>query len=146
MAAVLGIYAGAVTNTPALGAPWQTLSTLVLDCAHTEAQSVRGGIGAVKLMGPPRWFHQGRRRSREPGRQFRARPRIASALNAFLAALKQRMLMKSHVVIAVAGGAGQDLLAADASEREASGNVKLKDIGAFLLAKIECISMPRATR
>ena len=54
--------------------------------------------------------------------------------------------MKSHVVIAVAGGAGQDLLAADASEREASGNVKLKDIGAFLLAKIECISTPRATR
>ena len=39
-AAVLGIYAGAVTNTPALGAPWQTLSTLVLDCAHTEARSV----------------------------------------------------------------------------------------------------------
>ena len=45
--------------------------------------------------------------------------------------------MKSHVVIAVAGGAGQDLLAADASEREASGNVKLKDIYAFLSAKIE---------
>ena len=56
------------------------------------------------------------------------------------------MLMKSHFVIAVAGAQGQDLLAADVSEREASGNVKLKDIGAFLLAKIECISMPRATR
>src|SRR4029077_15462600 len=69
-----GIYAGAVTNTPALGAPWQTLSTLVLDCAHTEAQSVRGGVGRVKLLGPARGFHQGRRRSREPGRQFRTRP------------------------------------------------------------------------
>jgi 6-phosphofructokinase 1 len=40
-------------------------------------------------------------------------------------------------VIAVAEGAGQDLLAADASARDASGNVKLKAIGPFLREKIE---------
>ena len=51
MAAALGIYAGAVTNTPALGAPWQTLSTLVLDCAHTEARQRARRHRAVKLMG-----------------------------------------------------------------------------------------------
>src|SRR6185436_8101188 len=50
---------------------------------------------------------------------------------------KERMKVKSHAVIAVAEGAGQDLLAADASARDASGNVKLSDIGRWLLEKIE---------
>ena len=44
---------------------------------------------------------------------------------------------KSHAVIAVAEGAGQDLLDAEASERDASGNLKLKDIGPFLCEKIK---------
>ncbi len=39
--------------------------------------------------------------------------------------------MRSHAVIVVAEGAGQDLLAAT-GERDASGNVKLGDIGVFL--------------
>jgi 6-phosphofructokinase 1 len=64
-------------------------------------------------------------------------PEVPFALNSFLAALKQRMLQKSHAVIAVAEGAGQDLLDADTSERDASGNVKLKDIGPFLRERIE---------
>jgi len=64
-------------------------------------------------------------------------PEVPFSLNTFLAALKQRMLVKSHSVIAVAEGAGQDLLAAVERERDASGNVKLKDIGPFLREKIE---------
>ena len=64
-------------------------------------------------------------------------PEVAFELEGFLAALKRRMLAKSHAVIAVAEGAGQDLLAADASACDASGNVKLKDIGPFLREKIE---------
>ena len=44
---------------------------------------------------------------------------------------------KSHAVIAVAEGAGQDLLGAEATERDASGNFKLKDIGPFLCEKIK---------
>jgi 6-phosphofructokinase 1 len=40
-------------------------------------------------------------------------PEVPFRLEAFLAALKQRMLVKSHAVIAVAEGAGQDLLKAD---------------------------------
>jgi hypothetical protein len=62
---------------------------------------------------------------------------VPFALDAFLAALKQRLLAKSHAVIAVAEGAGQDLLAADANERDPSGNVKLKNIGRFLRERIE---------
>ena len=56
------------------------------------------------------------------------------------------MLNKSHAVIAVAEGAGQDLLGAGRDERDASGNVKLKDIGPFLREKIERTSKPRASR
>jgi 6-phosphofructokinase 1 len=58
-------------------------------------------------------------------------------LESFLAALKARMLEKSHAVIAVAEGAGQDLLAACGSDRDVSGNVRLKDIGPFLRGQIE---------
>jgi hypothetical protein len=54
------------------------------------------------------------------------------SLKIFFSALKERMLAKSHAVIAVAEGLGQGLLKADPSARDASGNVKLKDIGPFL--------------
>jgi hypothetical protein len=40
-------------------------------------------------------------------------------------------------VIAVAEGAGQELLAVSGTERDASGNVKLQDIGPFLRDRIE---------
>jgi 6-phosphofructokinase 1 len=55
----------------------------------------------------------------------------------FLAALERRLLQRGHAVIAVAEGAGQDLLANAGDERDASGNVKLKDIGLFLRKRIE---------
>ena len=64
-------------------------------------------------------------------------PEVPFKIDIFLSALKERMLAKSHAVIAVAEGAGQDLLEADPSACDASGNVKLNDIGPFLRAKIE---------
>jgi 6-phosphofructokinase 1 len=64
-------------------------------------------------------------------------PEVPFKIDIFLAALKERMLKKSHAVIAVAEGAGQDLLAIEKNQRDASGNVKLKDIGPFLREKIE---------
>jgi len=55
----------------------------------------------------------------------------------FLAALKQRLLKRAHAVIVVAEGAGQDLLETPPAERDASGNVRLKDIGPFMREQIE---------
>jgi 6-phosphofructokinase 1 len=109
----------------------------VLDCAHTEARSVQGGIGLVKLMGRHAGFVTAGAVVSNQDVNFALIPEVPFSLDAFLAALKQRMLMKSHAVIAVAEGAGQDLLAANERERDASGNVKLKDIGPFLREKIE---------
>jgi 6-phosphofructokinase 1 len=112
-------------------------ATRVLDCAHTEARSVPGGIGLVKLMGRHAGFITAAAVVASQDVNFALIPEVPFALDAFLAALKQRMLAKSHAVIAVAEGAGQDLLAADASARDASGNVKLNDIGPFMREKIE---------
>jgi 6-phosphofructokinase 1 len=109
----------------------------VLDCAHTEARSVAGGIALVKLMGRHAGFITAAATVGSQDVNFALVPEVPFKLEAFLAALKQRMLTKSHAVIAVAEGAGQDLLAADAGARDASGNVILKVIGVFLREKIE---------
>lgn len=104
----------------------------VLDRAHTEARSVAGGIGLVKLMGRNAGFITAAATVANQDVNFALIPEVPFALDAFLAALKIRMQTKTHALIAVAEGAGQDLLAADTGEHDASGNVKLKDIGPFL--------------
>jgi 6-phosphofructokinase 1 len=112
-------------------------SARVLDCAHTEARSVPYGIGLVKLMGRHAGFITAGATVASQDVNFALIPEVPFALDSFLAALKRRMLAKSHAVIAVAEGAGQDLLGADTTQRDASGNVKLKDIGLFLCERIK---------
>lgn len=109
----------------------------VLDCAHTEARSVSGGISLVKLMGRHAGFITAGAVVANQDVNFALIPEVPLKLEVFLAALKQRMVTKSHAVIAVAEGAGQDLLAADVSARDASGNIKLQDIGPFLCEQIK---------
>jgi len=58
-------------------------------------------------------------------------PEVPFTLNGFLSALQRRLERRSHAVIVVAEGAGQDLMA-KSQERDASGNVKYGDIGIFL--------------
>jgi 6-phosphofructokinase 1 len=109
----------------------------VLDCAHTEARSVRGGIGVVKLMGRHAGFVTAGAVVASQDVNFALIPEVLFKLEDFLLALKQRMARKSHAVVAVAEGAGQHLLDTDKTERDASGNVKLKDIGPFLCEEIK---------
>ncbi len=109
----------------------------VLDCAHTEARSVPGGIAVVKLMGRHAGFITAGAVVASQDVNFALIPEVPFKLESFLAALKQRMARKSHAVIAVAEGAGQDLLEADGVDRDASGNVKLKDVGPLLCERIK---------
>ena len=109
----------------------------VLDCAHTEARSVAGGISIVKLMGRHAGFITAGAVVASQDVNFALIPEVPFKLDVFLNVLKQRMLVKSHAVIAVAEGAGQDLLAADPDACDPSGNVKLKDIGPFLCENIK---------
>lgn len=112
----------------------------VLDCAHTEARSVPGGIGLVKLMGRHAGFITAGATVASQDVNFALIPEVPFALDGergFLAALRDRMQQRGHAVIAIAEGAGQDLLQNNATDCDASGNVKLKDIGLFLRERIE---------
>jgi 6-phosphofructokinase 1 len=109
----------------------------VLACAHTEARSVANGIGLVKLMGRHAGFVTAGAAVANQDVNFALIPEVPFHIEGFLAVLKQRMQTKSHAVIAVAEGVGQDLIEAEPNARDASGNVELKDIGPFLREKIE---------
>ena len=52
--------------------------------------------------------------------------------NLFYSFVVQRFQIRSHCVIVISEGAGQDMCAADHLGRDASGNPILADIGVFL--------------
>lgn len=110
----------------------------VITCAHMEAHSVQNGISIVKLMGRHAGFIAASATVASQDVNFCLVPEVPFTLGGergFLAALKQRVLRRAHAVIVVAEGAGQDWVGAG-DERDASGNVKLKDIGLFLKARV----------
>ena len=107
----------------------------VIRNAHVEAKGTPHGIGLVKLMGRDSGFIAAAASIANPVVNFCLVPEVAFRLegdNGILAALARRFAAgKSHAVVVVAEGAGQDLLSG-AEERDASGNVLKKDIGEFL--------------
>ena len=112
----------------------------VLQRAHTEASSVQNGISLVKLMGRHAGFLTAEATVASQDVNFTLIPEVLFQLEGecgFLSSLERRILDRGHAVIAVAEGAGQEFLTSGGNERDASGNVKLKDIGSFLQQKIE---------
>ena len=107
--------------------------------AHTEARGAWNGVGLVKLMGRHSGFIAAHATLSNSDVNFCWVPEVPLRLDAFLAALAQRLEDRHHAVVVVAEGAGQDLLEedADGTVRDASGNVQLGDIGPFLKAKIK---------
>jgi 6-phosphofructokinase 1 len=55
----------------------------------------------------------------------------------FLSSLVRKVLSKGYATIALAEGTGQDLFPRRKEERDASGNVKLQNIGDFLQQEIK---------
>ena len=112
----------------------------VLDRAHIEAKSVHNGVSLVKLMGRHAGFIAAGATIASQDVNFTLVPEVPFALHGprgFLAALKDRVVKRAHAVVVVAEGAGQELLAQAEPARDASGNVKLQDIGSFLREQIE---------
>ena len=112
----------------------------VLDRAHTEVRSVQNGIAVVKLMGRHAGFLTAAATVASQDVNFALIPEVSFNLegdNGFLTHLERRVVDRSHAVIAIAEGAGQELLGQLGEARDASGNVKLKDIGQFLVSKID---------
>ncbi|HVM47990.1 MAG TPA: ATP-dependent 6-phosphofructokinase [Candidatus Acidoferrum sp.] len=115
-------------------------ATHVLDRAHTESKSVQNGISLVKLMGRHAGFIAAGATMASQDVNFTLVPEVPFKLDGprgFLAALKERILKRHHAVIVVAEGAGQDLPVRRKAACDASGNVKLQDIGLFLRERIE---------
>ena len=112
----------------------------VLQRAHTEARSVQNGIALVKLMGRHAGFLTAEATVASQDVNFTLIPEVPFQLageSGFLSALEKRTVERGHAVIAVAEGSGQKLLGNAGDERDASGNISLKDIGLFLCNKIE---------
>lgn len=103
--------------------------------AHMEALGARNGIGLVKLMGRQSGFIAAYAALASSDVNFCLVPEVRFSAEAFLHALQERLARKRHAVIVAAEGAGQDLMAAT-GRRDASGNVRLGDIGSFLKHKI----------
>jgi 6-phosphofructokinase 1 len=106
--------------------------------AHTEASSTPDGVGLVKLMGRHSGFIACYAALANHDADCVLIPEVPVSLDGdggFLAWLRRRVAQRGHAVIVVAEGAGQDLIAADGA-RDASGNIRLADIGQLLRERI----------
>lgn len=111
-----------------------------IDCAHREAKGAPNGVGLVKLMGRHSGFIACAAALASGDANFVLVPEMPFRLdgpNGLFQVLQRRLERRQHAVIVVAEGAGQELLAIAGEERDASGNVKLKDIGVFLADAIK---------
>ena len=107
--------------------------------AHNEANSLARGIGLVKLMGRDSGFIASMATLATAVVNACLVPEVPFKLegeNGLFALLDQRLKRKNHAVIAVAEGAGQDLLGTGGATKDKSGNVLKKDIGIFLKDEI----------
>jgi 6-phosphofructokinase 1 len=115
----------------------------VIRAAHTEAKGARNGIGLVKLMGRHSGFIACNAALASTDVNFVLIPEVKLVLDGdrgFLRALERRLAERTHAVVVVAEGAGQDLCeeqGADGTpQTDASGNARLGDIGYVLRDRI----------
>jgi 6-phosphofructokinase 1 len=106
-----------------------------ISSAHVEAQGARNGVGLVKLMGRESGFVATYACLAYSDVNFCLIPEVPFGLETLLAALGERLVKRGHAVVVVAEGAGQELLA-KTGEKDASGNVRMQDIGLFLKERI----------
>jgi 6-phosphofructokinase 1 len=107
--------------------------------AHTEARSTPDGVGLIKLMGRHSGFIAAYASLASEDVDMVLVPEVPVVLEGeqgVLAHLDRVMNRQGHAVVVVAEGAGQDLCADQAQARDASGNVRLGDIGGLLRERI----------
>ncbi|VAX35680.1 6-phosphofructokinase [hydrothermal vent metagenome] len=108
--------------------------------AHEEAKAAWNGVGLVKLMGRDSGFIAAYASLANSDSNFCLIPEVSFVLDGqegLLKVLERRLEKKHHAVIVVAEGAGQNLID-DKKDlgKDASGNIRYKDIGLFLKEKI----------
>ena len=114
-------------------------ATEAIQCAHTEAQGYRNGVGIVKLMGRESGFIAAHATLAMKEVNFVLIPEIPFALDGpggLLPALSDRLKNRRHAVIVVAEGAGQHLMHKE-DTTDASGNPVLGDVAEVLKREIK---------
>lgn len=107
--------------------------------AHNEASGAYNGIALVKLMGRDSGFIAAHAALAIQEVNFVLIPEMSFDLygqRGFLKILRKRLEERHHAVIVVAEGAGQDFFDKSEQVKDASGNIKHKDIGVYLKEKI----------
>jgi 6-phosphofructokinase 1 len=104
--------------------------------AHTEAEGARNGVGLVKLMGRDSGFIAAYAALVSGDVNFCLIPEVPFKMKPLLESLKDRLENRSHAVVVVAEGAGQDLLE-KVTERDESGNIRYGDVGVYLREEIK---------
>jgi 6-phosphofructokinase 1 len=115
------------------------IATEAIKGAHKEAEGYPNGIGLIKLMGRYSGFIASTAALAQQDVNFVLIPEIDFDLegeNGLLTKLEKRLQARKHAVILVAEGAGQIFFEQGEKTFDASGNVKLFDIGLFLKEKI----------
>ena len=108
--------------------------------AHNEAHGAYNGIALVKLMGRDSGFIAASAALAIQEVNFVLIPEVPFDLygpRGFLKILRKRLEERHHAVIVVAEGAGQEFFENEEAEKDASGNIKHKDIGIYLKEKIK---------
>jgi 6-phosphofructokinase 1 len=111
----------------------------IIRYAHNEAIGAFNGVALVKLMGRDSGFIAASAALSIQEVNFVLIPEISFDLygqRGFLKVLRKRLEDRHHAVIVVAEGAGQDLFESAGQDKDASGNIKHKDIGVYLKDKI----------
>ncbi len=121
----------------------------VLRAAHVEARGAPNGIGLVKLMGRDAGFIAAGAALASQEANYVLVPEVPFPLDGedgFLATLERRIADRGHALIVVAEGAGQHLWGDRPGDRDASGNLRHRDIGLFLRDRIQAHFAQRGTR
>ncbi len=116
------------------------VATSAIKGAHCEAEGYPNGIGLIKLMGRHSGFIAATATLAHQDVNFVLIPEIDFDLEGpggFLQKLEDRLNARSHAVIVVAEGAGQKFFEGAKERHDASGNIRLNDIGLFLRDKIK---------
>jgi 6-phosphofructokinase 1 len=111
------------------------VATKAIIAASNEAEGYPNGIGLIKLMGRQSGFIATTAVLAQQDVNFVLIPEVDFDLtgpHGLLSALEKRLADRKHAVIVVAEGAGQRFFEDGKYERDASGNIKLKDIGIYL--------------
>ncbi len=116
-----------------------TIANDIISCAHNEAIGAFNGIAVLKLMGRESGFIAAYAALSNQEVNFVLVPEMNFDLHGskgFLNILRKRLDDRHHALVVVAEGSGQHFFENEILEKDASGNIKNKDIGLYLKDKI----------